>query len=355
MLSQFGPSTWVALVLGAVLAVIAFIPVAAGRYRRAGRLRLADVAVLLMVAVYAVALWSYTLIPLPDRSDFRCVRHNLVPFEFIHDIIADGHTLLHNRALLQVALNVVLFVPLGVFLRLLVRRGVAFATLTGLGISALIEFTQLTGVWGIYHCAYRVFDVDDMIVNTTGALLGSLAAIPLQWLSRRRRPAPRTTVVTLGRRLIGMLADLFVIVAVGGTLSIGWRAVALYLLQWPTDDLAGWVDLILSTGVPLLLEAWWVLARGRTIGETMVGLEPVARPGTELRSRLIKLGTGVGGYLVLGALPGAGLLGTAFAVLTLAWAIWSPDHRGLSHTLAGMQLRVETAPTEPAPASKGHG
>lgn len=67
-----------------------------------------------MVAVYAVALWSYTLIPLPDRSDFRCVRHNLVPFEFIHDIIADGHTLLHNRALLQVALNVVLFVPLGV-------------------------------------------------------------------------------------------------------------------------------------------------------------------------------------------------------------------------------------------------
>ena len=107
MLSQFGPSTWVALVLGAVLAVIAFIPVAAGRYRRAGRLRLADVAVLLMVAVYAVALWSYTLIPLPDRSDFRCVRHNLVPFEFIHDIIADGHTLLHNRALLQVALTAV--------------------------------------------------------------------------------------------------------------------------------------------------------------------------------------------------------------------------------------------------------
>lgn len=32
MLSQFGISTWVALVLGAVLAVIAFIPVAAGRY-----------------------------------------------------------------------------------------------------------------------------------------------------------------------------------------------------------------------------------------------------------------------------------------------------------------------------------
>lgn len=349
MLSQFGPSTWVALILGAVLAVLAFVPVAAGRYRRAGRLRLTDVLVLLMVAVYAVALWSYSLVPLPDRSDFRCVGRNLVPFEFIGDILADGHSPLHNRALLQVALNVVLFLPLGVFLRLIGRRGVVFATLTGLGVSALIEFTQLTGVWGIYHCAYRVFDVDDLIVNTTGALLGSLMAIPLQRLSRRRRPAPKAARVTLGRRLIGMLADLFVITAVGWALAIGWRVVAVYLLQWQADDLSGWVDLVLSTGVPLLLEGYWVLARGRTIGETMVGLEPVARPGTVLSSRLIKLATGVGGYLLLSAAPGAAsLLAPAFALATLAFAIWTPEHRGLSHLLAGMELRIER--DDPSPA-----
>ena len=36
MLSQFGPSTIIAVILGVLLAVAAFVPVAAYRYRRPG-------------------------------------------------------------------------------------------------------------------------------------------------------------------------------------------------------------------------------------------------------------------------------------------------------------------------------
>ncbi|MCW3156596.1 VanZ family protein [Micropruina sonneratiae] len=348
MLSPFGPSTLTALVLGGLLAIVAFVPVAAARYRRAGRFRPADMAMLLAVAVYAVAMWSYTLVPIPENDGFRCVGHNLHPLAFLADIAAGGRNLLHNRAFLQVALNVVLFVPLGVFLRLLLGRGIVVAALVGLGGSALIEFTQLTGVWGLYHCAYRVFDVDDMLVNTTGALLGSVLAIPLQRLSSRRRPPPRTTRVTLGRRLIGLLADLLVIGTVGGVLTIAWRVVALYLLQWPTEQLPQWVDIVLSTGVPLLVEGWSVLARGRTIGETMVGLEPRARPGAETRSRVLKLLAGVGGYVVLSLpVPYFGALSVVFGALTVGWAIWSRDHRGLSHAVAGMELAIEPPAADP--------
>jgi glycopeptide antibiotics resistance protein len=113
MLSQFGPSTWVAVLLGGPLAVLAFVPVAAYRYRKAGRLRAVDQFTLLCVAVYSVASWSYTLVPLAEHEHYRCLGHNLRLFAFIGDLRADPHRLLAKRAFLQAAFNVVLFAPFG--------------------------------------------------------------------------------------------------------------------------------------------------------------------------------------------------------------------------------------------------
>src|SRR5699024_4822160 len=46
----------------------------------------------------------------------------------------------------------------------------------GLLLSFFYEITQLTGVYGIYNCPYRIFDVDDLFLNSTGALFGFLVA-----------------------------------------------------------------------------------------------------------------------------------------------------------------------------------
>lgn len=352
MLTQFGPSTWVALLLGGGLAVLAFVPVAAARYRRTGRLRAVDVVVLLLVAVYAVALWSYTLVPLPEKDAFACAGTNVRPFGFVADIRADGRSPLRNRALLQAVFNVVLFGPLGFFLRVLWRRGVVVATATGLVISLAIELTQLTGVWGLYRCAYRVFDVDDLLLNTLGALLGSLVALPVVALLSRRRPPPVVTTVTVGRRLVGFLADLMLIAAVGGSATIAWRAFALYALGWPIEQLPAAVDQALAYGLPAVVEGSWVLGRGRTLGEAIVQLEPVARPGTRTRSRLLKFAAGVGGYLLLASgLSTVPFVETGFAIATVVVALRSRHHRGLSHVVAGMDLRVERAPTDSAAAA----
>jgi glycopeptide antibiotics resistance protein len=352
MLTQFGPSTWVALLLGSGLAVLAFVPVAASRYRRTGRLRVVDVLVLLLVAVYAVALWSYTLVPLPEKDAFTCANTNFRPFGFVADIRADGRVPLRNRALLQAVFNVVLFGPLGFFLRVLWRRGVVVATATGLVISLAIELTQRTGVWGLYRCAYRVFDVDDLLLNTLGALLGSLVALPVVSLLSRRRPPPVVTIVTFGRRLVGFLADLMLIAAIGGSATITWRAFALYALGWPIEQLPTAVDQVLAYGLPAIVEGYWVLGRGRTLGEAIVQLEPVERPGTRTRSRLLKFVAGVGGYLLLASgLSTVPFVETGFAIATVVVALRSRHHRGLSHIVAGMDLRVERASTESATAT----
>lgn len=344
MLTSFGPSTWVAVIVGTLLAIGAFVPVAAVRYRRAGRLRFVDVVLLLAVAVYSVALWSYTLVPIPENDQFACVRQNWVPFQFVADVAASRRAPLHNAALLQAVFNVIFFLPLGGFLRLFTRLGTAVITAIGFATSLLIESTQGTGVWGLFCCAYRTFDVDDLLLNTSGALLGSLLALPVVRLVRRRRPAPAVTRVTLGRRFIGMAADLFVIALLGGALTVAWRAAAIFGLGWPATELPVWVDQVLGVGVPALVELYWVLARGQTIGEDVVRIEPMqtggSRPSTA--ARLVKYAAGVGGYCLLSVALVPDWLLPVFALLTVGWAVWSRDHRGLSHALAKLEVRIDT-------------
>lgn len=340
-MSQFGPSTWIAIALGGALAVVAFVPFTVARYRRAGRLSAMDIVVLVLAALYATALWSYTLVPVPATTDYACAGQNQRPLTFITDIRAADGGLLHNRAFLQAAFNVLLFIPLGFFLRTLAGRGVLVATGIGFGISLLIELTQATGVWGLLPCAYRVFDVDDLLLNTFGAALGSLIALPIAVLLSRRRPAPRATSVTLGRRLTGMTVDVIVIFLIGLPLTIAWRAFALYLLGWPVDELPPTVDAAIGYGAPALVQGWWVFVKGRTLGEAAVQIEPVAVGRPVFVRRLIKFAFGVGGFLLLGAVPlPVPFVLPAFVLVTLVAAVRSREHRGLSHVIAGMELRV---------------
>jgi glycopeptide antibiotics resistance protein len=85
--------------------------------------------------------------------------------------------------------NVVMFVPIGLFLLLLFGRRLWWlAVITGVLLSSSIEFTQL-------FLPGRVSDVRDLTSNSLGALIGVLAALVVTWpaAARRRRAAqPRT-------------------------------------------------------------------------------------------------------------------------------------------------------------------
>lgn len=99
---------------------------------------------------------------------------NLIP---LVDVINAPAAYLRNSVL-----NILLFVPLGVFLPLLwpALRSWRKTTLAGLGLSASVEVLQLF--------THRLTDVDDLITNTLGTLLGfALAA----WFLRRRSIGPQ--------------------------------------------------------------------------------------------------------------------------------------------------------------------
>lgn len=122
---------------------------------------------------------------------------------------------LTSLTVLQVAFNVLLFVPWGVIVRGFLHRSVATATLSGWLASVLVEATQATGLWFVYPCAYRVADVDDVLTNTLGALIGALVAPVLVWWMPRSRALAagrlRPRPVTVWRRWTGMAVDAFAV------------------------------------------------------------------------------------------------------------------------------------------------
>ncbi|KRC53287.1 MULTISPECIES: VanZ family protein [unclassified Nocardioides] len=337
----------IATVLGTGVAVVLLLPVAAVQYRRDGRLEARDLAILLSGAVYGLALWTYTLLPMPVDGDFVCAGRQTTPLETIGAIAwrdagtRDGMAaLVRDPAFLQVALNVLLFVPLGYYVRQVLRRGVVVATLLGLATSLLIETTQATGVWHLYDCAYRLFDVDDLIINTLGATAGSLVAAV--FVRRQRPEVVWPTSLTAGRRFVGMTCDVLFVVLLGAALVVAYRGVHLYLLETSYEDLQATPQRILQWGVPGALEVLAVLLAGRTVGEWVVAVRAVAGRVPAPVARVVKLLTGIGPFLALAAIPGGWtvpVLG-AFALVSAVAVLRSRSRRGLSHALAGMELEL---------------
>jgi glycopeptide antibiotics resistance protein len=336
----------IAIVLGTLLAVLLLIPTAAVQYRLDGRLGPLDLAILVSSAVYALAIWTYTLLPMPADHTFPCKGSQwdvLGSIGLIHVPDRGGPlALLREPAFLQVVLNVLLFVPLGYFIRVIAHRGVVVATLAGFAVSLLVELTQRTGVWHLYSCAYRLFDVDDLIVNTLGATVGSLVSI---LVVRRRRPdVVLPTTISFGRRLVGMVCDVLFIAIAGASAALAYRGWALYLVDHRLDRT---VQAGLQWGVPFAVEAVLVLGFGRTVGEWVVSLHTVPRRrALLLPGRLVKLAVGVGPLFVLAPLwnqvvgPVALALLAAYVVVTVVVAWRTRGHRGLSHTLGHLDLRI---------------
>ncbi len=121
------------------------------------------VLTVLAAAAYVVAVGALTMLPhhLPGggSAPLRSLL-NVVPL-----VGADQPTFV---------LNIVMTVPLGMLLPLLTPvRGVAAAALVGLVVSSGIELTQ--GVGDLLVGLGRTVDVNDLVANTTGAVVGLLA------------------------------------------------------------------------------------------------------------------------------------------------------------------------------------
>ncbi|MCQ4950686.1 VanZ family protein, partial [Bittarella massiliensis (ex Durand et al. 2017)] len=87
----------------------------------------------------------------------------------------------------QPAFNLLLLVPLGVYLRYYFKRGWTSTLLLVFFVTLCFELIQYSALFGIYPRPYRVFDVDDLLLNTLGGMLGFWLTPALSWLLPTRQ------------------------------------------------------------------------------------------------------------------------------------------------------------------------
>ena len=272
----------IAIVGGVALFFLLFAPIAIIQQRRYGRTNVLRILGAAALSIYGVALVAYTLFPLPGDTGAVCApKVQLIPFHFVADIARETAGLslagvVSSAAVLQVVFNIALFVPLGVIVRRYFFRGIVFAVLAGFAVSLLVESTQYTGIWGLYDCAFRLADVDDLIANTAGALVGALIApLVLFWMPgdhdlRPRRFNPRP--VTARRRWLGMLLDWFLFGLAGAVLTVPLVGVP----QALGSEVPVWIQALLSTVIPAVVVFLIPALRGSgaTFGQRAVWLAP---------------------------------------------------------------------------------
>jgi len=357
----------IAVAVGVLVTVVALAPWVAVQYRRRGSIGIGNAVIAVGTVVYALAIMTYTLLPLPSDPVALCrqgaVSAQLHPFAFIGDIERAGGltgpaALLRNPAAAQVFFNVVLFVPLGMIVRYSFLRGrfvpgVVVGTLVGAAVSLLVECTQITGDWFIYPCAYRLFDVDDLIANTAGALVGTLLAPLLRLVPGQISGTPALArPVTATRRALGMVCDVLAVTLAGVALGVGVE-LGVRGAGGDPDSQAAISAATVVAYLPAAVQLAWVVVSGRTLGEAAVRLRPTHRPA--LGRAFLRWALGVGGWsiLMVTALPLTGIVAfllTASAVIGV-WA--TRNHRGFAYATAGLQVEDDRAERYPTDASSG--
>ena len=184
-LKNFSEPFAFALALWPFVSMLLTVPVLALLYHRDNRIRLSSAIVAYGTVLYLLGLLCFTLYPMPADAAAYCAAHHLTPqlnpLQFIGDIRTDGLT-----AVLQIAFNIVFFLPLGFIMGRIWRWPLPVTAVLSFATSLFLETMQLTGLMGVFPCAYRLFDVDDLLWNTTGALIGfALAMLSLRLIPAR--------------------------------------------------------------------------------------------------------------------------------------------------------------------------
>lgn len=342
-----------------VLCVLLGVPWVLWQYRRHGRVDPRAAVVSASFVLFLACAWAMVLVPFPDRDTICALRHvdaQLVPFRWVQDMLREADRegtglsgLVTNGPFVVRVLNVLLLLPLGVYLRRWWGAGLARTTVIALLLSLAFEVTQWTGVWGVYPCAYRTFDVDDLISNTAGAMLGWAVAPAVVLLPQRRTLLTLPDVfVSVPRRLLSAALDYVMAALVGG---LAWGIGA--GLGWLPPASGTWARAALLLGLVLVGVAMPLL-RGATPGQRLLGLAQTGTGGaapsaTGIVVRASLVWAPVVVALGIGDLASDGDPVSLPAVLALvAWLAWAglliasvvlhPARQGLQDRASGTRL-----------------
>ena len=124
-----------------------------------------------VLAVYLIITFYITVVS-RESLDKNLIRTEwLEGYKSVHDVYANSENYL----------NILLFVPIGCLVGLIVKKyRLIYAVLVGLFVSETIECSQL--IW-----QRGTFDVNDLMNNTIGAMIGGVIAVAVMSFYKGRK------------------------------------------------------------------------------------------------------------------------------------------------------------------------
>ena len=233
-MSKFVMPITTAVLLFPLIAALITAPFLIYKYRKVGSVPWLHAAAMYSFVFYLMCAYFLVLLPLPaDRTAVVAYAQTpqLIPFQFVRSFLAETTARLDDPSTWLAAIcdpymyeaffNVLLLVPLGAYLRYYFHRPWWQTLLIGFCVTLSFETTQLTGIWGIYEHPYRLFDVDDLMTNTLGCMVGFWLARPVMRVLpdvrvAARQAAERGTTASATRRALTFGLDLALSQALAG-------------------------------------------------------------------------------------------------------------------------------------------
>ena len=165
------------------IAAVFTLPYAIFQYNRYGSVSKLRTLVIYSFILYMLIAFFMVSLPLPDRASTvgnRWQDHlNLIPCKQIwlywHNrqlSIKNLRAYMTSMSLWQLLFNILLTVPFGVYMRYYFKLDLKRTILYSFLLSLFYETSQLTALFGIYPGPYRLADVEDLICNTMGGVVG---------------------------------------------------------------------------------------------------------------------------------------------------------------------------------------
>ena len=208
------------------------------QYRKFGAIPALRTIIVYSCILYLMSAYFLVILPLPpidEVAHYTTPTMQLVPFQFIvewinetHIVWNDIHTyieIINNPVIYQVLYNILMTLPFGIYLRYYFKRNLLETIAFTFLLSLFFELTQLTGLYGIYPRAYRLFDIDDLIINTLGGLLGYAITPLFSWILPTKEKLDQISYekgrhVTFTRRMIAFGIDIIIVTILTSLITI---------------------------------------------------------------------------------------------------------------------------------------
>ena len=137
------------------------------------------------LVLYLLISWYFIVLPLPSEAWLETIqpaKANWFIGSYFRELQEEtGFDIMERSTYfsaigssfaLQYWFNILMLVPLGMFVRYLFNLDVKRTAIICFFTTLLFEVTQLTGVFFLFSKPYRSFDVDDLLCNFMGGMLG---------------------------------------------------------------------------------------------------------------------------------------------------------------------------------------